>query len=391
MQALHFGAGNIGKGLIGNLLSKTGYHVCFVDVDQTVIDHLNQRNSYQVELLDDDHTVETISPVSALNSMTQKEKVREAIVHADLITTSVGVNNLATVAKLLASGLLKRIAQKKKKIDIIANENAIHASQLLKKQIEQLVSRRDMDQIHAYVGFPNSAIDRLSLGKQEGGREIALVEPYFEWIIHETEMVNTQLPKIRDVSYVQDLQPYIERKLYLVNMAHATTAYLGHLAGEMTIQSALSNPKIEAVVRATIMEAAQYLLKTYRTNAKEMARFIATTLKRFKNHHIQDDVLRVGRSPIRKLRWDERLVKPTVELFRLGLPIDYLTKAIAAAFHFKNPQDEESVTLQTFIRENGIDQAITHFTQIKEAKIKDKIRRNYTRLIHNDWKGGTTC
>lgn len=386
MQALHFGAGNIGKGLIGNLLSKTGYHVCFVDVNQKVVDQINQNNWYHIEILDDHQTIETISPVSALNSLTQEDQVVDAIVNADIITTSVGVNNLSKIAKILAKGLIKR-AECKKKVDVIANENTINASDVLKREIQQTVSREEMDLIDLYVGFPNSAIDRTSLMKHEAEGTV-LVEPYFEWIIDQSEMVQSKLPLIKHVIYVQNLRPYIERKLYLVNMGHAAIAYLGHLAGEPTIQSALNHSKIEKVVRDAMVETSRYIIHAYHLNSSEITRFIDKTIQRFKNENIQDDVLRVGRSPIRKLGYDERLVKPTVELFRLGLPIKNLTIAIAAAFRFNHSKDDESVQLQKYIYENGIDQAITHFTKIKEPNIKDQIRKNYTRLSNEFQKEG---
>lgn len=396
MKALHFGAGNIGKGFIGNLLSKTGYEVCFVDVNQEMIDSINKSNSYSVELLDEDHTLEAISPVSSLNSITQEEKVIEAIVNADLITTSVGVGNLSKIAKVLSKGLLLRIDQNRKNVDVIANENAINASLTLKREIEQIVSSEEMDKINYYVGFPNSAIDRLALSKKSEEGEIALVEPFFEWVINKSEMVNLELPLIRNAIYVEDLKPYIERKLYIVNMGHATTAYLAFLVGEPTIQSALRDPRIEKSVRAAMVETSQYIIQTYQTDSGKMTEFIEKTLKRFKNSNISDDIFRVGRSPIRKLGYDERLVKPARELFNLGLPIENLTAAIAAAFMFSNPDDEETVILQKYISEKGIDRAISHFTQIENIEIKDMIKNNYDRLKNGftvtiELKGEATC
>ena len=50
MQALHFGAGNIGRGFIGYLLSKTGYDLCFVDVNDEIIESINKTNSYKIEI-----------------------------------------------------------------------------------------------------------------------------------------------------------------------------------------------------------------------------------------------------------------------------------------------------------------------------------------------------
>lgn len=377
MRALHFGAGNIGKGLIGYLLHKSGYEICFVDVDQNVVDSINKNNSYSVELLDDDHKVETIYPVSAINS-TNSDQVIDAIVGADIITTSVGINNLPQIAVILSKGLLKRLKENRKKINIIANENAVNATSFLKKEIEKHVSEEDMNEICSFVGFPNAVIDRVALSRGQ----IALVEPFYEWIINKSEMVSQDL-LIKDAIYVDDLQPYIERKLYIVNMAHASIAYIGYLMGETTIQSALENPKIERFAKNIFNEASQYLIKKFNFRAEDMSEFIEKIINRFKNKNIQDSVLRVARSPIRKLGYEERLVKPTRELFKLGLPIENLTLAIAAAFLFDNPEDEEAVKIQEYISKEGIERAILHFTKIEDEKIREMIKENYCQLKYN--------
>lgn len=377
MRALHFGAGNIGKGLIGYLLHKSGYEICFVDVDQNVVDSINKNNSYSVELLDDDHKVETICPVSAINS-TNSDQVIDAIVGADIITTSVGINNLPQIAVILSKGLLKRLKENRKKINIIANENAVNATSFLKKEIEKHVSEEDMNEICSFVGFPNAVIDRVALSRGQ----IALVEPFYEWIINKSEMVSQDL-LIKDAIYVDDLQPYIERKLYIVNMAHASIAYIGYLMGETTIQSALENPKIERFAKNIFNEASQYLIKKFNFRAEDMSEFIEKIINRFKNKNIRDSVLRVARSPIRKLGYEERLVKPTRELFKLGLPIENLTLAIAAAFLFDYPEDEEAVKIQEYISKEGIERAILHFTKIEDEKIKEMIKENYCQLKYN--------
>ena len=47
-KAIQFGAGNIGRGFIGGLLSKAGYHVVFADVNQKIIDKINEDKKYTI-------------------------------------------------------------------------------------------------------------------------------------------------------------------------------------------------------------------------------------------------------------------------------------------------------------------------------------------------------
>jgi mannitol-1-phosphate 5-dehydrogenase len=380
MEALHFGAGNIGKGLIGCLLNKTGYEVVFVDVDPAAIDRFNKQGRYLVETLDDARTVQAVSPVSALNSLTQEEEVIEKITTADLITTSVGPANLGRIAGVLSKGLLKRVNANKNKLDIIANENSMYASSSLKEEIKKYLTPEEMNDLLNAVSFPNSAIDRLALPKETDQEEAALVEPFYEWVINKKEMINHELPPVKGAVYVDNLEPFIERKLYLVNMGHAATAYAAYLFEKPTIQSALEQREIEKFLQETLNEAAQYFINKGKINEEDLTDYTNRIVNRFKNKHISDDIFRVGRAPVRKLGPEERLVKPTVELFKLGMPVKYMTTAIAAGFLFNNPEDDESVTIQKYIQQHGARKAITHFTGITDERLLTLIETAYNRL-----------
>ncbi|HEX6923474.1 MAG TPA: 3-hydroxyacyl-CoA dehydrogenase NAD-binding domain-containing protein, partial [Bacillales bacterium] len=125
MQAVHFGAGNIGRGFIGSLLHKAGYHVCFVDVNDEIVSAINERKSYEIVLAGESEQTETIKDISALNSQTQRDETIDAIANADLVTTAVGPNILEMISDLIAEGLRKRSKNQAPPLNVIACENAI--------------------------------------------------------------------------------------------------------------------------------------------------------------------------------------------------------------------------------------------------------------------------
>ena len=52
MKAVHFGAGNIGRGFIGELLYESGFSTTFVDVVKATVDYINETNSYEMYIID---------------------------------------------------------------------------------------------------------------------------------------------------------------------------------------------------------------------------------------------------------------------------------------------------------------------------------------------------
>ena len=87
-KAIQFGAGNIGRGFIGALLSKAGYHVVFADVNKEVIEKINEDKFYTIHVMDVECTEEKIENISGVISTS--DDILKEIVEAEIITTAVG-------------------------------------------------------------------------------------------------------------------------------------------------------------------------------------------------------------------------------------------------------------------------------------------------------------
>ena len=375
MKAVHFGAGNIGRGFIGQLLHQNGFEICFVDTNAELISQLNQDGGYRIDIMDEQETTVFVDRISALNSLTETEKVIAAIKDADILTTSVGANNLAKIAPTIAKGLSERFKQKRS-INILANENAINASNILKEAVYKTLSQQEAAVYDDYAYFANTAIDRQSLGKVVEGKAVAVVEPYYEWVINRKQLDPATPFEMKHVVLIDDMQPYIERKLYIVNAAHAAIAYLGDLHGYQTIQEAIRDAEIVKVVNQFLAENSAYFVQKYRFDSAELQRFIEKTLKRQGNQKLSDEITRVGGSPIRKLGPNDRLVAPVVKLEALGLPYETGVKVIAAGYHYHHSNDSEAEKIHALIEEKDLKATIKKISHL-DGKLLEEVVAAY--------------
>jgi mannitol-1-phosphate 5-dehydrogenase len=104
MKAVHFGAGNIGRGFIGEILFNNGFSIDFVDINATIIDALKARIAYEIELASEAKERIAVTNVNGLNNQTEPEAVVDAIAEADIVTTAIGPNILPFIAELIAKG-----------------------------------------------------------------------------------------------------------------------------------------------------------------------------------------------------------------------------------------------------------------------------------------------
>ncbi|MDO5547120.1 MAG: mannitol-1-phosphate 5-dehydrogenase [Eubacteriales bacterium] len=374
-KAIQFGAGNIGRGFIGALLSQAGYHVTYADVNQAVIDKINADGMYTVHVMDVECQDIPIKDIDGANS--GKPEIVDILAEAELITTAVGLVILPRIAPSIAQAIAKRKAQgKTEALNIIACENAIRASSQLKDAVYQSLNEEEKAYADEYVGFPDCSVDRIVPPVKSENFIDVVVENYYEWNVEKASFKG-EIPQIAGMNLAENLMAYIERKLFTLNTGHAITAYLGTIKGYSTIDEAIADEKIYGIVHAAMTESGDGLIQKHGFDAEAHYHYIDKIIGRFKNPYLKDDVTRVGREPLRKLSPTDRLTKPMMTAYGYGLPVDHLLIGMGAALHYDNPEDAQSVELQGKIKELGLVAAIKEVTGITEDALIDRIAEAY--------------
>ncbi len=352
MKAVHFGAGNIGRGFVGLLLHEGGYDLVFSDVAGALVDAINATDSYTVHEAGPGGVDRVVTGYRAINSAENPDAVASEVATADVVTCAVGPAVLRFIAPAIVAGLQRRDPALPS-VKVMACENAIGATDQLRVEIERAAGDDALD-VLARAVFANTAVDRIVPAQPEGAGVDVTVEPYFEWAIEQGPF-DGDLPNIPGAHFVDDLGPFIERKLFTVNTGHAATAYFGAQAGIERISDALADPTIAARVSAALEETSAMLAAVHGLDPADLAEYRATILDRFRNPELVDTVQRVGRQPLRKLSRHERFIGPAAQAAAHGLSTSALVAAVAAALAFDDPSDEQSVEMRRMLRSEDAD------------------------------------
>ena len=363
--AVHFGAGNIGRGFVGLILHRAGYQVVFVDVVDVLIDALNSTPSFLVKEVGQESAEELVDNYRAINSRSDEPAAIAEIASADIVTTAVGPTVLKFVAPVIAAGLRER-PDGAAPLVVMACENAINATDVLVEHIRSAVPDAEWLAVAAKAVFANTAVDRIVPAQSSQDGLDVTVETYFEWAIERPPFGGNE-PSIPDATWVDDLAPFIERKLFTVNTGHAATAYHGFARGIRKLSDALADEVVRAAVEGVLAETKQLLVAKHEFTAEAQQAYVDKILQRFANPYLPDTVDRVGRQPLRKLSRSERLIGPAAELAERGIRPQHLLATVEAAMSFDVPDDPESVELQQLLRTLTAAEATERITGLKPA------------------------
>jgi len=344
-----FGAGKIGRSFIGQLFSRAGYAITFIDMDQTLVYELNSRGSYPVIIKgpEKEERLE-IEKVSAIHSQ-NREAVSEAISKADILAISVGKAALPAVALAVAAGLLER--EKKhagRLLDIILAENMRSAKFFFRKELGKNLP--DSFPLNKQVGLVETSIGKMvpimTARDLETDPLQVFAEPYNTLILDKQGFKGT-IPPIKSFALKVNMKAWVDRKAFIHNLGHATAAYAGFLKYPEAsyLYEVLADTEIRSFTQKVMEQSAQILQEVYpdEYSSSDLALHIDDLLTRFQNKSLGDTIYRVGCDLYRKLGKDDRFMGIIRLAGEKNLPCNMILEALSMGLLFKGRDEQDQL------------------------------------------------
>ncbi|GMV91580.1 MAG: mannitol-1-phosphate 5-dehydrogenase [Candidatus Hydrogenedentota bacterium] len=388
-KAIQFGAGNIGRGFLGQLFYETDFHTTFVDVMDDLIVQLNERGSYPLRIVDENTYTLTIENVSAIHAR-DVDAVAQAVADADFGATAVGVPVLGKIAPLLAAGVERRFSTgDAAPLNIIVCENMIDAGPYLREQVREHLSPAFHAALDEKVGFVEASIGRMVPVMTDAVRSedplLICVEEYCELPVDGAGFKGP-VPPLKNMEPRENFGAYVERKLFIHNAGHATTAYLGYLRGHEFTWQAVEDPVVRAKVLEALEESKAGLVAKHGMDEAALQAHVEDLLHRFANRALGDQVARVAKDPIRKLGPRDRLIGAATMCLEQGIEPKGLAFAAAAAIRYDHPDDRAAQSVQTVYNDRGLAGVLAEICQIEPGShLATLIQTGMQRLQDEGW------
>lgn len=334
-KIVQYGAGNIGRSLVGQIFSAAGWEVVFIDVVPEVIEALNREGRYRILVKEKQPSEIWVEGVRGVDGR-DPDRAAEEIAGCDLLSTAVGANILPRIAPVLARGIERR----KTPLDILLCENLRGAPEMMGTVLKE----------HLPSDFPfreRVGLIATSIGKMVPimPAEVREHDPLEVWaegynrIVADRDAFIGEIPDIEGLAPRGCFEAYVDQKLFVHNMGHAAAAYLGDRAGATTIAEAMGIPGIAHSVQAAMEESGRALVAIHSQELVQssMQEYIEDLIRRFHNPALGDTVHRVGRDRMRKYAPEDRFVGSLKAQRTAGIDSDQTLRGMAAGLFFSAP------------------------------------------------------
>ena len=381
MSCVIFGAGKIARGFIAHLLSLSDIDFVFVEKADALVDLINEREQYTINILGAPEKNYVVKNAKALK-FSQEKEITEAIAEADVVFDAVGGKNLQEIVPFYIKGIEKK-AEKGGYLNFVTCENWKEPARILKEGVEAGIAPEAREYLDNYVGFTESVIMRSGI---EAPKELLKKDPLIVnvqnyWHLPvDAARVKGSLPDIKYMEHLTGFAGFLERKFYTYNAANGTTSFVGALLGYKVLAEAAHDERILKILHGVYQETGKALSIKHGISLEEQMAFAKTSLNKLQDYTIVDSIERNARDPQRKLGKDDRLVGSARMVLSCGIRPENLCTAIACAVYYRNPEDSSAVALEKVVKEEGIDAVLEKICGIEPEGelgilIKEKIEK----------------
>ena len=246
----------------------------------------------------------------------------------------------------LLSGLKKRMESIDKEITLLCCDNIRENGLMLEKTLKTYVQRSNeiklLDWIEKKVSFPSCVVDRITprtptyLKKEI--REFfsidedcsVMAEPFIQWVI-EDNFIGTRpaLEKV-GVQFVQNVFPYEEAKIRILNGGHVALSYIGALKGHETYDEAICDRELQQYFFE--LERKEIIPALGNEAPFDLEEYMIIIFERFKNTNIGDKLERIAMDGVGKF---PIFILPTInKCFELNITPENSIESIASWYIF---------------------------------------------------------
>ena len=386
MKAIMYGAGNIGRGFIGKRFSLSGWDVTFVDINEAVVNQLQKDGGYPVYVTrGNEYVKEWVGNCTGFNGK-DVDGVIKLIAECDILATSLGVNVLPFVAENLAKGIAARYAAGGEPLNILICENLIGSEKILRGYVRPYITEDLVTYFEEQIGFVSCCVGITvppTPKKFTDENPLAVCTDYYNELpadLTAFRPVGAPTPDMNGLVPFTPFDFYIERKLMLHNMGHATMAYLGYQKGLSYIYEVGRDPEIKYILLRALDESARGLAKRHGADLDGLLSFIDNLIPRLDNPLLEDTLLRVGKDTKRKLSPSDRLVGAFNCVKESGKTPAYLAVGIAAGLLWDCEGDEAGAEVSACAKNEGVAAALAKYSQITDKADVALIKRFYDML-----------
>ena len=383
------GAGKIGRAFIAHIFASNGYSITFIDVDQTLIELLNQYRQYTVATLHADGSREDYLVQNVRGLLATDQAALELLCRVNLVATSVGGGALPKVARILAQAARLRAQQKKAPFDCILAENMRNSRAVM----EHTLKGEGLPAAHM-PGLIPASVGKTAPDLKPAANEDPLVvfgDSYNTLTVARSGWKNPP-PSLPELQLVENIEAYMDRKLFIHNLAHVCFAYLG-FQSDPTVHTIAAAMKITEVAAQTerIMQSVINMLAArwpQEFSIADLHSYCEAALQRMSNPALQDTIFRVGRDIARKLGREERIVGALLLLQQKNIPVEDLIKLYCAALQFRAVDEQGGMfpldrEFHTHLQADGIKYALYEVSQLNSGNYEKQLAQSII-MCHND-------
>ncbi|MBR7652526.1 mannitol dehydrogenase family protein [Brucella oryzae] len=245
-----------------------------------------------------------------------------------------------SVIGLIVAALSRRMAGGLPPFTVLSCDNLSHNGQKLQNAALAFARETHGEQLSCWiannVSFPSTMVDRITpasnaetakLAMELTGREdraAVETEPFSQWVIEDKFCAGRPQWECAGVLFVNDVIPYENMKLRMLNGAHSMLAYSGQLSGKNLVRDVMADPDHAALVRRHLAAAASTVMGL----SIDLDAYAAALAERFSNPSIAHSTAQIAMDGTQKL--PQRITIPALEALASGKPYMPFVFALAS-------------------------------------------------------------